>query len=487
MFNLDGTPLSITQVVEIARGTERVALHDAARNRMQPSVELIEEINAGSAPVYGVTTGFGALADKLIAFGDRATLQSGIVQSHAAGMGQPLDREIVRGLLLLRARSLAAGHSGVRPRLVDALLELLNDGPLPEVPEYGSLGASGDLATLAHATRPVLQKIELQSKEGLSLINGTDAMTTVLALAVHDLTDLLTAADCVGAVTLEGLLASLAPFDAEVIALRPSPGQAASAENIRQMLQDSPIVASHRESHHAVQDAYSLRCIPQVHGAARDALGFAREVVERELHSVVDNPVVLSDRGQLMTTGNFHGQALAYAADLLAMVCADVASISERRIARLVDATRSRGLPPFLTSDAGLNSGMMIAHYTSGSIVAQLRQQAAPFSVHSADVSAGQEDHVSMGFNAAMRTRRSVALLRHVLAIEAVCAAQGVDLRAPLKPARWSAAFIGSLRTHVAHLDADRVVSHDLDAADRWLRTGEWRQALTEGNRWPWK
>jgi histidine ammonia-lyase len=502
VLSLDGSPLRIDDLVAVARHGEAVELSEAGRQRMLPALQLVERLHAGGEPVYGVTTGFGALADRAIPEADRVRLQRSVIRSHAAGLGEPLPVEVVRGMLLLRARSLTAGCSGVRPELASAICSLLRAGITPWIPEHGSLGASGDLAPLAHAAaaltgeswvrdadgrrRPAgdalaeagLAPVIPGPKEGLALINGTEGMSTVLGLASVDLEQLLTALDCACALSVEALLGSPRPYDAEVVALRPAPGQQASAANLRALLHGSPIVASHRESHHAVQDAYSLRCAPQVHGAARDIVAFCRQTVEREMASVVDNPVVLAGRGELFSTGNFHGQALAYAADFLAAACADLAAISERRVNRLLDPARSRGLPAFLSPDPGLNSGLMIAHYTAASCVTQLRQMATPVAVHSLDTSAGQEDHVSAGFAAAMRTRRSVDLLGKVVAVEMVCAAQGVELRAPLRPGAGTAALLGSLRRHVPHLDDDRLLAPDLEAAEGWLADGGWRDAV---------
>jgi len=504
MVTLDGSPLSIAEVVAVARSGARVAVSGAAHQRMRPARELVERIDAAADVVYGVTTGFGALADRAIAPGDRALLQTAVVRSHAAGMGPALPAEVVRGMMLLRARTLCAGYSGVRPALVDALVALLNSGLVPWVPAHGSLGASGDLAPLAHCAAVLLGEgwvvdvdsgarveasaalqdagltpVEIGPKEGLALINGTDAMCAALCLAVHDLSSLLVAADCVCAMSVEALLGTARAFAADIVALRPSAGQQASAANLRALLESSPMVQSHLASHHAVQDAYSLRCAPQVHGAARDVLGFARSVVERELASVVDNPLVMVDRGEVVSSGNFHGQALAYAADMCASLCADVAAISERRVDRLLDPSRSRGLPAFLVREPGVNSGLMIAQYTAAAMVVSLRAAATPIAVQSMPVSAGQEDHVSMGWTAALRTRASVEDLRRVLAVEAVCAAQALDLRAPLKPGPATGALVASLREHVAPLDADRVLAGDLLAACSWLESGEWHAALS--------
>lgn len=503
MVVLDGSPLSVADVVAVARDGAAVTVAEAARERMRPARELVERIDAASDVVYGVTTGFGALADRAIAAGDRALLQAAVVRSHAAGMGEALPAEVVRGMMLLRARTLCAGYSGVRPSLVDAMVALLNAGVVPWVPAHGSLGASGDLAPLAHCAAVLLgegwvvspgsgarvpaaealraaglEPVQIGPKEGLALINGTDAMCAALSLCVWDLASLLAAADATCAMSVEALLGTARAFDAEVVALRPAAGQQESARNLRALLAGSPMVASHLASHHAVQDAYSLRCAPQVHGAARDVLGFALGAVEQELASVVDNPLVLVERGEVVSSGNFHGQALAYAADMCASLCADVSAISERRVDRLLDPARSRGLPAFLTRDPGVNSGLMIAQYTAAACVVALRTAASPVAVQSVSVSAGQEDHVSMGWTACLRTRRSVDELRRVLAVEAVCAAQALELRAPLRPGPATSALLASLRSHVPFLEGDRVLAGDLLAAESWLASGEWRLAL---------
>jgi histidine ammonia-lyase len=502
VLSLDGSPLSLRDLVGVARDREAVEVGDAARQRMAASRALVERLDAAGGPVYGVNTGFGALADRVIAADQRVELQRAILRSHSAGVGAPLPAEVVRGMLLLRARSLTAGHSGVRESLPEAICALLNAGVTPWVPEHGSVGASGDLAPLAHAASVLvgegwvddgrggrreatealaeagIEPIALGPKEGLALINGTEGMTAILALAIHDAEALLLALDCACGMTVEALLGTPQVFDPDVVALRPAPGQQSSAANLRALLDGSPIVASHRSSHHAVQDAYSLRCAPQVHGAARDVLAFCRQTVEREMASVVDNPVVLADRGALFSTGNFHGQALAYAADMVASLAADTAAISERRTNRLLDPSRSRGLPAFLSPEPGLNSGLMMAQYTAASCVTQLRQTATPYAVQSLDTSAGQEDHVSMGFAAALRSRRSLDLLRQVVAVELVCAAQALELRAPLHPGPATGALLASLRERVPHLDADRPLAPDLEATAEWLRGGEWRQAV---------
>src|ERR1700733_8430838 len=500
MITVDGGALTIDAVVRAARGRSPVALDPGVRSRMAPAREVVDRLDREGAVVYGVTTGFGALADRAVDPADRALLQRSVVLSHAAGSGGRLDDEVVRGMILLRARTLSAGLSGVRVELVEALLGLLSSGIVPWVPEHGSLGASGDLAPLAAVATVLLGQgwvadssgarvegaaaltahgltpVDVEPKEGLALINGTDAMATLIALAVHDIEELLRAADIACALSVEALLCTTVAYGEEVIALRPAKGQADSAANLRALLRDSPIVASHRASRHAVQDAYSLRCAPQVHGAARDAVAFCRQTVEHELASVVDNPVVLG--ADVVSAGNFHGQALAYAADLLASVCADIAAISERRRDRLLDPARSRGLPAFLSPEPGLNSGLMITQYTAAALVAALRHAATPFAVQSATTSAGQEDHVSMGYEAALRTRRSVGLLATVLAIEVLAAAQAIEMRHPLRPASATGAVIAALRTRTPPLGADRILSGDLESAEAWARDREWLGAL---------
>ena len=501
MLTIDGGPLQIADVVRVARDGEDVALASSVRERMAATRAVVERLDAEGAVAYGVTTGFGALADRAIDPADRGTLQRAVVLSHAAGMGDRLDDEVVRGMVLLRARTLAAGLSGVRYELPEALVSLLRAGIVPWVPEHGSLGASGDLAPLAHAACVLLgegwvaeeagrvrggdalgahglKPLDVGPKEGLALINGTDSVSAMLALAVHDMAVLLRAADCACAMSAEALLGTVQAYDEQVVALRPAPGQADSALNLRRLLQGSPMVASHRDSHHAVQDAYSLRCAPQVHGAARDVHGFCRATVEHELASVVDNPVVID--GDVISAGNFHAQALAYAADMLASVCADVAAISERRVDRLLDPARSRGLPAFLSREPGLNSGFMIAQYSAAAMVAALRAAAGPFAVQSASTSAGQEDHVSMAHEAALRTRRSVTQLRNVLSVEFVCAAQALDLRAPLRPAPGTGALRAAVRRLVEPLEADRVLSDDLATVASWLRDNGCGSALRD-------
>ena len=466
---VSGTGLAPGDVVAVARGQARAVLADDARAAMEESARIVERLAASPEPAYGVSTGFGSLANVVIPAERRTELQRALIRSHAAGMGPPVEREVVRAMMLLRARTLAMGRSGARPAVAEALLGLLAAGLTPVVPEHGSLGASGDLAPLAHcalallgegevedgagARRPAaealreasLEPLVLRAKEGLALVNGTDGMLGMLLLALHDLDHLLRVADVGAAMSVEALLGTDRAFAADLLALRPQPGQADSAANLRRLLAASPIVASHRFGDDRVQDAYSLRCAPQVTGAARDTVAHARQVADAELRSAIDNPMVLPD-GRVESCGNFHGAPLAFACDFLAIAVAEVGGIAERRTDRLLDASRSYGLPPFLTPDAGVNSGLMLAQYTQAAMVAENRRLAAPASVGSLPTSAMQEDHVSMGWAAARKLRVAVANLRRILAVELVCAAHGLDLRAPLVPAAGTGAALAALR-----------------------------------------
>jgi histidine ammonia-lyase len=492
---VNGDALTIEDVVDVARGAAAAELAPGVAAAMEPSRSVVAAAIEGDAPVYGVNTGFGALADTRVGTRDLERLQGAIVRSHAAGTGEPLDNAAVRALLLLRARTLAAGYSGVRADLPARLIEMLSLGLLPVVPGKGSVGASGDLAQLAHLAqtligegrlrgpgdppqgRPAaevlaehgLTPLELAPKEGLSLVNGTEPMQALLAFSIIDAQMLARAADMACALSIEALLGHARPYDERVQALRPHPGQLASAANLRALLASSPLMASHRDSRHAVQDAYSLRCAPQVHGAVRDVLGFARGVLETELGSVVDNPVVARD-GEVMISGNFHGQPLAFAADMLAMALAELASISERRVDRMLDPAFSRGLPPFLAPDAGTNSGFMLAQYTAASLVSENKVLAHPASVDTIPTSGKQEDHVSMGWTAVRKLREVVANVRTCLAVEVCCGAQGIDLRAEIAvPSEPMRAVHAAVREQVAMMDVDREVSAQIIAVDELL------------------
>ncbi len=493
---LSGGPLRIDEVVGVARGRVAAEFGDAGRKRMGAAREVVERVVAEGRRAYGVSTGFGLLANTPIAPADLRELQRRIVLSHATGSGDPLEPEVVRAMQLLRARTLVQGYSGVRPVVVEALLALLDAGITPVIPEHGSVGASGDLAQLAHLALPLigegevevegqrlpaveglrragLAPLELSYKEGLSLVNGTEGMLALACLAVADAEALAATADVACAMSIEGLLGTDRPFQRRVHELRPHPGQVASAANLRELLAGSPILASHRHSDHAIQDAYSLRCAPQVHGACRDVITFARQVVERELGSVTDNPVVFADSGDVVSVGNFHGEPLAFALDFLAIALAELADVSERRVDRLLDPALNHDLPPFLTEDPGLNSGLMLTQYTAAALVSDCKVLAHPASVDSIPTSGNQEDHVSMGWTAGLKLRRVVANARRTVAIEALCAAQAVDLRAPLRPGRAVAAVMERLRQDVPRLKEDRYLAPDMAAVERLVAGGE--------------
>ncbi|HKV68038.1 MAG TPA: histidine ammonia-lyase, partial [Gaiellales bacterium] len=446
-------------------------------------------------PVYGVSTGFGALAHTRVAPLRQPELQLALIRSHAAGMGPPVEAEVVRATMLLRARTLAMGLSGVRPIIADGLIAMLNAGITPVVPRHGSVGCSGDLAPLAHialalvgegeavdpdgVTRPALRAlkaagikpVKLETKEGLSLINGTDGMLGMLALACATAELLFRTADVTAAMSAEALLGTDRTFQARLHEIRPHPGQISSAANLVKLMKGSQIVASHRHSQHAVQDSYSVRCSPQVAGAARDTLGHARRIAEVELSSAVDNPVVL-ENGEVESTGNFHGEPLAFAADFLAIAAAEVGSIAERRVDRLLDPHRSEGLPPFLAHEPGVNSGLMVAQYTAAALVAENRRLAAPASVDSIPTSGMQEDHVSMGWGAALKLRTVLDNLTHILAVELVSAARAQDLRRPLVPSPATGAVRNLLRERVSGTGADRFLAPELAAAEEMIRSG---------------
>jgi histidine ammonia-lyase len=466
--------LSRDEVVAVARGGLAAVLSDEAVATMAATRAHVDAMAAADQPVYGISTGFGGLATTHIPAAERERMQRSLVVSHAAGMGPPVEPEVVRATVLLRARTMATGITGARPELVRALLGLLDldDGALPAVPEFGSLGCSGDLAPLAHVAAAL--DLPLAAKEGLALVNGTDGMLGMLVLACADLAALARVADVAAAMSVEGLLGTDRPFAPDLVALRPHPGQQASAANIAALLAGSRIVASHRSpaTDPRVQDAYSLRCAPQVHGAARDALAFAEACADRELASAIDNPVVVAD-GRVESVGNFHGAPLAHACDLLAIVVADVAAMSERRTDRFLDAARSHGLPPFLAHEPGVDSGLMIAQYTAAALVAECRRLAVPASVDSIPTSAMQEDHVSMGWAAARKLRTALGHLTRVLAVELVTAARGIDLRAPLVPAPGTGAARDALRAGgVGGPGPDRMVGPELEAAAALVANG---------------
>jgi histidine ammonia-lyase len=486
--------LSFDDVVAVARLDAPVSVDPAAVEAMAESAAVIATLASDTRAHYGVSTGFGALASKQIPVELRAQLQRSLVRSHAAGSGPEIEREVVRALMLLRLSTLTTGRTGVRPIVATTYAAVLNAGITPLVGEYGSLGCSGDLAPLAHCALALLgegdvrdasghvvpagealaaagiEPLVLQEKEGLSLINGTDGMLGMLILALTDLRALVTTADLAAAMSVEGLLGTDSVFAADLQELRPHPGQRDSAANIRAVLAGSGLLAQ-PAGFTRVQDAYSLRCAPQVHGGVRDTIEHAVRVAERELSAAVDNPAVTLD-GRVESNGNFHGAPVAYALDFLAIVAADLASMSERRTDRFLDVSRNHGLHAFLADDPGVDSGHMIAQYTQAGIVSELKRLAVPASVDSIPSSAMQEDHVSMGWAAARKLRRSVDGLSRVLSIELLTAARALDLRAPLRPAPVSAAVVARMREVVPPPGTDRYLAPEIAAAHELVLDG---------------
>ncbi len=487
--------VTIEQLVAVARQGEKVSLSDEALAAISASRTLIDELADDPAPHYGVSTGFGALATAHIPPERRQQLQRSLVRSHAASSGDEVEREVVRGTMMLRLSTLATGRTGVRPVVAEQYAALLNAGITPVIGEYGSLGCSGDLAPLAHcalaamgegdvrdaAGTPMgggealaaagLEPIVLQEKEGLALINGTDGMLAMLSLAITDLRALLTTADLAAAMSVEGLAGTDRVFAADLQALRPHPGQAVSAATMRAVLAGSATIAAHATTGFTrVQDAYSLRCAPQVHGAARDTVDHAAVVAGRELASAIDNPVITLD-GRLESNGNFHGAPIGYVLDFLAIAAADVASMSERRTDRFLDKNRNGGLTPFLADDPGVDSGHMIAQYTQAGIVSELKRLAVPASVDSIPTSAMQEDHVSMGWSAARKLRRSLDGLTRVLAIELLTAARGIELRGET-PAPVTGEVIAAMRETIPGPGPDRYLAPEIASAVALVASG---------------
>ena len=489
-------PLTLTEVVAVARGGEQVRLTDVALAEMARSRAIVDGLAESPEPAYGISTGFGALATVHIPPESRTHLQESLVRSHAAGSGPEVEDEVVRATMLLRLHTLATGRTGIRPSTAQAYAAMLNAGISPIICEHGSLGCSGDLAPLSHIALALmgegevrnsagekvpagqalaaagLEPVRLAEKEGLALINGTDGMLGMLVLALADLEVLITTADISAAMSIEALLGTDKVLADDLQALRPHPGQRLSAANMRRVLRDSPVVASHAGPEDTrVQDAYSLRCAPQVNGAARDTIDYCALVATRELAAAVDNPVITRD-GRVESNGNFHGAPVAYALDFLAIPVADVASMSERRTDRMLDRHRSHGLPPFLAYEVGVDSGHMIAQYTAAGIVHELKRLAVPASVDSIPSSAMQEDHVSMGWSAARKLRAGVEGLAQVLAIEILTAARALDLRAPLSPADATSAVVALLRRDVPGPGPDRYLAPEIAATTALVRDG---------------
>ena len=501
---LSTSGVTFADVIDVARYGAKVELSKQSIDAINASRKYIEEYAAGGVPVYGVSTGFGALANRHIDVADRAQLQKSLIRSHAAGVGPAVEREVVRALMFLRLRTMASGRTGVRVALAQSYIDFLNHGITPVVPEFGSLGCSGDLAPLSHCAlalmgegkvhdangveMPTMQAlnaagikpIELEAKEGLALINGTDGMLGMLIMACADLEQLCAVADITTAMSIEGLLGTDRVFAPDLHApLRPQVGQAVSAANIFAMLKGSGIVASHRENDSRVQDAYSLRCAPQVAGAVRDTISYASTIAERELASAIDNPVVLPD-GRVESNGNFHGAPVAYVLDFLAIAATDLGSIAERRTDRALDQHRSAGLPPFLAHDPGVDSGLMIAQYTQAGLVSENKRLATPASVDSIPSSAMQEDHVSMGWSAARKLRKVVDNLARILAIELVTAARAIELREGLSPSPATGRVVKELRKVVPGVGPDRFLSPELEAATTLVNSGSIVNAARE-------
>lgn len=496
-FRLGDDPLSLEAIAQIARDGRRVEIGATALAAMKRSRAVVDRVVAGgdSAPaVYGVNTGFGALAEVRISADQVVRLQQNLVRSHSSGVGAPLPRDAVRGMMLLRAAVLATGRSGARPVCCERLCELLNAGVHPEIPARGSVGASGDLAPLAHLAlgmmgegraeyrgewlpaaealrRAEVAPLVLEAKEGLTLLNGTQHMTSVGGLAIVDAEETCRIADIAGALSLEALKGTVRAFDERVVAARPHPGQIEVARFLRALLVGSQIADSHKDCG-KVQDPYSLRCMPQVHGASRDVIAFARTVLEREASSSTDNPLVFADTDEMISGGNFHGQPVALALDAAAMAVAELANISERRVEQLVNPHLSSGLPPFLAPDSGLNSGFMIAQVAAAALVSENKVLAHPASVDSIPSSAGREDHVSMGATAALKLATIHDHVRTVLAIELLCAAQGIDLRRPLTTTKPLEAVHAVIRTKVPAMMEDRPIAPDIAAVRALIDDG---------------
>ncbi len=498
-FLLDGQDFSLEMLEGYLRDRPVVVLSDEVIDNINKGRQVIKDIIARDSVVYGVTTGFGKFADVRIPREKARELQKRLVLSHAAGVGEPFADDITRLMLLLKIKNLSQGYSGVRPELVRFLTEMLNRDILPVIPEKGSVGASGDLAPLAHMTLPLIgegdvfvfnggqkrrvpakealkqagmRPLELEEKEGLALLNGTQAIQANAVFALIRAGNLLKSADVIGAASLEGLLGTLTAFDARIQQIRRHEGQQKVARNFRNLLADSPIVASHKDSDHRVQDAYCLRCIPQVHGAIRDGFEYVQSVFEREMNGVTDNPLVFPDNGDVLSGGNFHGEPVALAADYLGILMAELASISERRIEHMMDPSMNE-MAGFLTTEGGLNSGFMIAHVTAAALVSENKVLAHPASVDSIPTSANKEDHVSMGTHAARKALSIVENAEYVLAIELLCALQALDFRKPLSPAKATRALHEYVRKSIPFWDRDRQMNLDMEKAVMMLRRGE--------------
>jgi histidine ammonia-lyase len=496
MLELDGQRLSLARVVAVARGEEAVTLSHASQTRVAQSRTIVETIVAEGRTVYGVNTGFGKLSDVRIDQSQLRELQLNLVRSHSCGLGAPLSIEEARAMLLLRANVLALGYSGCRVEVIKLLLTMLDCGVIPVIPEKGSVGASGDLAPLAHLALTVIgegeafyrgermssanalqragiEPLELEAKEGIALLNGTQAMAAVGSLALYRAERVARLADVAGAMALEALKGTPVAFDERIHSARPHAGQIEVAAHLRELLRDSQIRESHLENDPRVQDAYSLRCMPQVHGTVRGALAHAREIVEIETGSATDNPLVFADTGEVLSGGNFHGAPLALAFDYAALAMTDLISISERRIDRLVNPDANEDLPAFLTSHAGAASGFMMMQIVAASLLNEAKVLAHPASIDNVPTDGGKEDHVSMGMTAATKLRAIVELAEMVTAIELITAAEGLEYRAPLQPGRGVKEAYDIVRRHVARLTADRAMSREITTLAEVVRLGE--------------
>src|SRR6185369_15775339 len=498
MLQLNGAQLTLEQIADVAKGREQVVLADEARARVEKACRVVEDIVTEGRTVYGVNTGFGKLSDVRIDKSDLVQLQLNLVRSHSVGLGAPLPEDEARAMLLLRANVLASGFSGARALVIDTLIAMLEKGVTPVIPEKGSVGASGDLAPLAHLAlaaigegevfygderlpagtaleRAQIAPLKLEVKEGLALLNGTQAMGAVGALALHRAERLVRLADVAGAMTLESLKGTPVAFDERTHAARPHPGQLSVAAHLRELLQESEIRQSHLVGDPRVQDAYSLRCMPQVHGAIRTALDHARQVVEIESGSATDNPLVFSETGEVLSGGNFHGAPLALVFDYAAIALTDLMSITERRIDRLVNPDSNEGLPPFLTPHAGISSGFMMLQVTAAALLNEAKVLAHPASIDNVPTDGGKEDHVSMGMTSATKLREIVKLAEMATAIELMAGAQALEYHAPLAPGRGVKQAYEIVRRHVAPLTQDRAMAGDIDRITAAIKNGEFR------------
>ena len=496
MITLNGQPLTLQQIADVAKGREQVVLAAEARARVEKARRVVEDIVSEGRTVYGVNTGFGKLSDVSIDKSDLVQLQLNLVRSHSVGLGEPLPEDEARAMVLLRANVLASGFSGARPLVIETLIAMLEKGVTPVIPEKGSVGASGDLAPLAHLAlaaigegevfykgerltaaaglqRAAIQPLRLEVKEGLALLNGTQAMGAVGALALHRAERLVQLTDVAGAMTLEALKGTPVAFDERIHAARPHPGQLAVATHLRELMRDSEIRESHVENDPRVQDAYSLRCMPQVHGAVRTSLSHARQVVEIESGSATDNPLVFADTGEVLSGGNFHGAPLALVFDYAAIALTDLMSITERRIDRLVNPDSNEGLPPFLTAQPGISSGFMMLQVTAVALLNEAKVLAHPACIDNVPTDGGKEDHVSMGMTSATKLRSIVNLAEMATAIELMTAAQALENHAPLAPGRGVKQAYGIVRKLVPPLTQDRPMSGDIEKLTAAIRQGE--------------